>query len=210
MSTRSLAPGDFRDARYGAKASSWRCVPRRGRSGHFTTSAAIAARGCSMGPGNCPGAITCPYHGWSYRLSGELLGMPVRESFPGLDRSQLRTEAGAHERAVRFRVRLPDRRAAAAREDLGTPSSRSFDAASFRSMQPLGPMYIEHWDVDWKIAMDNYLESYHVPIGHPGLLPHVHARLRGSAETRHRRGPRHQLAARAALVRAGASACTSS
>src|SRR5258707_8396353 len=40
------------------------------------------------GTGNCPGAITCPYHGWSYRLNGELIGMPVRESFPGLDRSQ--------------------------------------------------------------------------------------------------------------------------
>ncbi|HTL91684.1 MAG TPA: Rieske (2Fe-2S) protein, partial [Steroidobacteraceae bacterium] len=24
------------------------------------------------GSGHCPGAITCPYHGWSYRLSGEL------------------------------------------------------------------------------------------------------------------------------------------
>jgi phenylpropionate dioxygenase-like ring-hydroxylating dioxygenase large terminal subunit len=34
----------------------------------------------------------------------------------------------------------------------------------------LGPLYIEHWDCDWKIAMDNYLESYHVPIGHPGLF----------------------------------------
>ena len=34
---------------------------------------------------------------------------------------------------------------------------------------PLGPITQEHWPVDWKIAMDNYLESYHVPIGHPGL-----------------------------------------
>ena len=41
------------------------------------------------GTGHCPGVITCPYHGWSYRLSGELLGMTMRETFPALDRSQL-------------------------------------------------------------------------------------------------------------------------
>jgi len=36
-------------------------------------------------------------------------------------------------------------------------------------MVPLGPITSDVWNVDWKIAMDNYLESYHVPIGHPGL-----------------------------------------
>ncbi len=38
-----------------------------------------------------------------------------------------------------------------------------------QDMVPLGPITEESWPVDWKIAMDNYLESYHVPIGHPGL-----------------------------------------
>ncbi len=37
-------------------------------------------------------------------------------------------------------------------------------------MVPLSPISQEVWPVDWKIAMDNYLESYHVPIGHPGLF----------------------------------------
>ena len=44
-----------------------------------------------------------------------------------------------------------------------------FTPYHFEQMQPLAPMYYEDWDVDWKVAMDNYLESYHVPIGHPGL-----------------------------------------
>jgi phenylpropionate dioxygenase-like ring-hydroxylating dioxygenase large terminal subunit len=39
----------------------------------------------------------------------------------------------------------------------------------FEEMVPLAPFYREEWPVDWKVAMDNYLESYHVPIGHPGL-----------------------------------------
>src|ERR1700753_2064086 len=38
------------------------------------------------GAGHCPGAITCPYHGWSYRLNGELMGVPVRDSFPALQK----------------------------------------------------------------------------------------------------------------------------
>jgi len=35
------------------------------------------------GSGNCPATITCPYHGWTYRHDGGLIGMPVRESFRG-------------------------------------------------------------------------------------------------------------------------------
>ena len=120
------------------------------------------------GTGNCPGAITCPYHGWSYRLNGELFGMPARETFPPLDRSQLGAEGGALPGALRLRVRRLVGQPAAAGRDLGGVAAE-FAPYRFEQMQPLGPMYLEHWDCDWKVAMDNYLESYHVPIGHPGL-----------------------------------------
>jgi phenylpropionate dioxygenase-like ring-hydroxylating dioxygenase large terminal subunit len=121
------------------------------------------------GTGNCPGAITCPYHGWSYRLSGELIGMPVRESFPGLDRSQHGLKP------VRMVIRFGFVFVNLAGdppplETLWGSFLNDFTPHQFETLEPVGPLYIEHWDVDWKVAMDNYLESYHVPIGHPGLF----------------------------------------
>ena len=120
------------------------------------------------GAGTCPGTITCPYHGWTYRADGALIGVPAKESFPDLDRS-------AHGlREVRMEIALGFVFVALA----GNPPSiaRAFapfdeELAPYRipQMMPLGPITTEFWDVDWKLAMDNYLESYHVPIGHPGL-----------------------------------------
>jgi len=118
--------------------------------------------------GNCPTAITCPYHGWTYRHDGGLIGMPVRESFPGLDRSQHGL------RPVRVDIALSFVWVCLA----GDPppianvwGELANELAPYRlaDMVPLGPITQESWPVDWKIAMDNYLESYHVPIGHPGL-----------------------------------------
>src|ERR1700722_18190515 len=40
------------------------------------------------GGGHCRAHITCPYHGSSYRLSGERWGVPARETYPVLDLAQ--------------------------------------------------------------------------------------------------------------------------
>ena len=37
------------------------------------------------GSGHCPGRITCPYHGWTYRYDGSLLATPARDTFPDLE-----------------------------------------------------------------------------------------------------------------------------
>jgi phenylpropionate dioxygenase-like ring-hydroxylating dioxygenase large terminal subunit len=119
--------------------------------------------------GHCPGTITCPYHGWSYKLSGELMGVPVRDSFPGLDRAQYSLKPVRM--AIQFGFVFVNLGGdPAPLESIWGHFLGDFAAHHFETMQPLGPLYLEHWDVDWKIAMDNYLESYHVPIGHPGLF----------------------------------------
>ena len=121
------------------------------------------------GSGNCPATITCPYHGWTYRHDGGLIGMPVRESFPGLDRSEhglkpVRVDIAMHFVWVCLAGDPP-------------PVAKVWGQLAdellpyrLQDMVPLGPITEEHWPVDWKLAMDNYLESYHVPIGHPGLF----------------------------------------
>lgn len=120
------------------------------------------------GSGNCPSTITCPYHGWSYRQDGSLIGVPMRESFPGLDRS-------AHGlRPVRVDTALGFVFVCLAGDPPPVSSTwgkltQELAPYRFEEMVPLTPITTDVWDVDWKIAMDNYLESYHVPIGHPGL-----------------------------------------
>ena len=120
------------------------------------------------GSGSCPVSLTCPYHGWSYRHDGTLTGVPVRESFPDLDRA-------AHSlRPVKVDIAFGF--VFVALSGSPPPVAQTWGVLGeelapyrFEDMEFLGPITVEHWNVDWKIAMDNYLESYHVPIGHPSL-----------------------------------------
>ncbi len=120
------------------------------------------------GSGECKKAIRCRYHGWTYRLDGSLIGVPEARSIEGLDKSALglfpaRVEVlcglifvnlDVHARPLAEQVEgLPERM-----ERYGLERLRArVDAPS---SQP----------ANWKIVVDNYLEGYHVPIAHPGLM----------------------------------------
>ena len=120
------------------------------------------------GDGHCAGPVTCPYHGWAYRHDGSLLGLAARETFPGLDRSQHGLRPVRTDTAFGFVFVALAGNPPPVAETWG-PLAEDFAAYRFDEMVPLGPITQETWQVDWKLAMDNYLESYHVPIGHPGL-----------------------------------------
>ena len=120
------------------------------------------------GAGNCPSTITCPYHGWTYKHDGSLIGVPVKESFPGLNRADYALRAVRSDIAFGFIfVCLAGDPPSVAK--LWGTMAEEFLPYRFEEMVPLSPISHETWPVDWKIAMDNYFESYHVPVGHPGL-----------------------------------------
>jgi len=118
--------------------------------------------------GNCRGVIKCPYHGWSYQLDGSLLGVPLEENFPDFDRS----EYGLHEiqldifHGFAF-VRVKGDGPTVAQEFGQT--GRFFEMYDVENYVPCMQPATQVWNVNWKVAWDNYLENYHIAVGHPAL-----------------------------------------
>jgi phenylpropionate dioxygenase-like ring-hydroxylating dioxygenase large terminal subunit len=122
-----------------------------------------------QGTGHCHGRITCPYHGWTYRYDGSLLATPARDSFPGLNLAEYGLDTVHLEVALGFVWVCLSAAAPPPPSKLWAPMLEELAPYRLEELVPTQPMFYEEWDCNWKIAIDNYLESYHVPIGHPGL-----------------------------------------
>jgi Rieske 2Fe-2S family protein len=121
------------------------------------------------GSGQCKAAIRCRYHGWTYKLSGELIGAPEALAFgKRLDKPALGLlPARVEELAGLVFVNLdPDAMPLA--ELVGDLPTR-LERYRIPSLTPFAP-YEGDQPANWKIVADNYLEGYHVPIAHPGLM----------------------------------------
>lgn len=121
------------------------------------------------GKGSCRGVIRCPYHGWTYQFDGSLMATPQEETFPGLDKSK----HGLH--AVQLDVfngflfvRVKGDGPTVAEQFAHT--AHFFEKYGVAGYEPIAEPTEQVWDVNWKVAWDNYLENYHIPIGHPGLF----------------------------------------
>jgi len=119
----------------------------------------------------CKNVLRCGYHGWTYALDGRLIGTPDVEGVEFFDRSTmgmvpLRLETWEQLIFVNFDQNV---------EPLSTylgeipKQARGFQ---FSGLQPVERRdYII--DCNWKVYVDNYLEGYHIPIAHPGLMREI-------------------------------------
>ena len=118
--------------------------------------------------GTCKRAITCPYHGWTYELDGALKGIPAAETFPPFDKKDYGLKALDLEVYLGFVfIRFVSGGPSVA-ERLA-PYTEELSHYRFEDMVAIDKMWHEPIAVDWKNAMDNYLEDYHFTTGHPGL-----------------------------------------
>jgi choline monooxygenase len=124
----------------------------------------------ALGSG-CKNVLRCAYHGWTYTLDGRLIGTPDVEGVEFFDRSTmgmvpLRLETWEQFIFVNF-----DRGAEPLWAYLGDIPEQA------RGFQFAGLQFAERRDYvincNWKVYVENYLEGYHIPIAHPGLMREI-------------------------------------
>ena len=120
------------------------------------------------------GAIRCPYHSWCYKQTGEVvatphIGGPGYNYHSGIDKSELSLlEVRSH--IWRDVIFVNPDGTAPPFEEVHRPLLDRWSVFE-------QPMYSDMSDSsfklevngNWKLAVENYLESYHLPWVHPGL-----------------------------------------
>ncbi len=119
--------------------------------------------------GHCSHAISCPFHGWTYDIRGNLMSVPARHTFRelefetnGLVPLELETWMGFV--FVRFRT------GGASLKDTMSPVEHLISPYQVTEMEALpGTGFRQRRPYNWKIIHDIDNEGYHVPVGHPAL-----------------------------------------
>jgi len=120
-------------------------------------------------------AIRCPYHGWTYHLDGKLVGAPEGRQIPCLDKAKLGLLPVRVESFLGFIFANPDPDAPSlAQSCAGLPEAVGrycgTDLKAVGKARIFTTEGVERQAANWKVIVDNYLEGYHVPVAHPGLM----------------------------------------
>ena len=141
---------------------------------------------CESSGSGFGGAITCPYHAWSYSLDGKLVATP-RVGADEVDRSQLSLWPVAVDSWQNFIfVCLAAKPTPLMQWLEETPESPlDFDHLDLASLR-IGAVTTSEVEANWKILVENYSECLHCPTVHPELVEIIPTYRTGSVvdETR--------------------------
>jgi phenylpropionate dioxygenase-like ring-hydroxylating dioxygenase large terminal subunit len=122
------------------------------------------------GPGSCESGFTCPFHGWRYTSDGTNTGIPRRRTFAehnltpaDLNLTPVRCESWGGCAWINL-----DDDAPPVRQCL-EPAATSLDAWKVESLRT-EQWYACRLPVNWKLAIEAFVEMYHVAQTHPQLV----------------------------------------
>ncbi len=118
--------------------------------------------------GRCGKFLTCMYHGWTYHLDGRNRSVSAPDTFPKFDRSKyglkpIELEIYMGMVFIRFSGGEPSV------AERMAPHTAELAHYRMDQMVPLDDLWTHELQIDWKNVVENYVEDYHFPIGHPGL-----------------------------------------
>jgi len=126
-------------------------------------------------PGRVDNVLRCPYHSWAYDLDGNLratphIGGPGKHSCEGFDKENyglrpVRTAVWCDLIFVDLSGTAPDF------ETHIAPLEERWKDLDLSLLKHGGPDSTVRFELDcnWKLAVENYCESYHLPWVHPNL-----------------------------------------
>ena len=109
------------------------------------------------------------YHGWTYHLDGRNRSVSAPDTFPKFDRSNFGLKPIELEVFMGHGVRALPRAASPSVAERMAPHAAELAHYRIDQMVPLDELWVHDVEIDWKNVVENYVEDYHFPMGHPGL-----------------------------------------
>jgi phenylpropionate dioxygenase-like ring-hydroxylating dioxygenase large terminal subunit len=109
--------------------------------------------------------ITCPYHAWSYRLDGGLIGAPYMQGSVGGDGKPFRP--GDH-RLTPIRLEVWEGFVFATHDPAAAPLAPRLtgltEVVARFAMADYVPVHhqVDVWATNWKLLVENFMDAYHV------------------------------------------------
>ncbi|CAH0991141.1 Carnitine monooxygenase oxygenase subunit [Sinobacterium norvegicum] len=125
---------------------------------------------CVSGQAKNGKMFSCPYHGWTYNLDGELIAVPFgKEGFPELDRGKRGLTKLQVEEKYGMIFVMPDPDKTFDIDEVLGGIEQRMSGFGFDDHHYLGSKQV-YTDFSWKLNMDTFHEFYHFDFLHPDSI----------------------------------------